>query len=524
MDVSRSEFIAGATVLSRFVCAGVVALAVKCSAIPAASLNVEVKGGSAEQQADGTWLCRAPRSFEPVWVDVTGLGDCTGAIGLDYDFYASDFSVLNHSFAFLSSSDGGCTRWPDAAVQDEGVWNRISLRVDDPKTTRFDPNNNGYIKKAVDWAKITRLRLLFLRQSPKPVEFRVGHFRPVMPAKARQARPGERRFAFARVTALSLRGDWEETAAFLQKVGFTDLLACVARGGHVYYDSKYLNKSATLAADRDSVREGVAACRRHGIRYHAGKATWNAEHEDTPEEFLAQIRAEQRFQVNGSGKEVRWLCPTDPRNRELELNVLKEMAALGVDGIHLDYARYRDGNSCFCERCMRRLSERIGRTVSSAAEVKADAALMDEWIRLRVENITGLVKDIADFVRANYPGMEISASTGRTPDMGLLGRAQDWPDWARKGYLDFVSPMNYWWSPAVYRYILAQQIRHLNGTNTKLYPYIGIDCSKYSRLPADSFLRELDCIRENGLGGFAVFALDPYAEELLPQMKAKGVW
>ena len=138
------------------------------------------------------------------------------------------------------------------AAQDEGVWNRISLRVDDPKTTRFDPNNNGYVKKAVDWSKVTRLRLLFLRQSPDPVEFRVGHFRPVMPAKARPARSGERRFAFARVTALSLRGDWEETAAFLQKVGFTDLFACVARGGHVYYDSKYLKKSATLAA----VQEG----------------------------------------------------------------------------------------------------------------------------------------------------------------------------------------------------------------------------------------------------------------------------
>ena len=31
-------------------------------------------------------------------------------------------------------------------------------------------------------------------------------------------------------------------------------------------------------------------------------------------------------------------------------------------------------------------------------------------------------------------------------------------------------------------------------------------------------------VRANGLGGFAVFALDPYAEELLPKMKADGVW
>lgn len=490
----------------------------------AAAMELTVKGGTAERQADGTWLCRAPRSFDSVWVEVKGLGDYTEALGVEYDFYAADFSVLNHCFAFLCSSDGGCTRWTNAAAPDEGVWNRVTLRKDDPKISRFDPDNTDYIERFADWSKVTRLRLMFLRQSPNPVEFRVGNFRPILAGKARPAAPGERRFAFARVTALSERGDWEETAAFLEKVGFTDLFACVARGGHVYYDSKYLRKSAKLAANRDSIREGVAACHRHGIRYHAGKVTWNAEHEDTPEDFLAQIRAEKRFQVDGAGNECRWLCPADPRNVELELNVMKEMAALGVDGVHLDYTRYRDGNCCFCERCLRRLSEKVGRTVSSAAEVKADTALRDEWIRLRVEDITGFVKALSDHVRANYPGMEVSASTGRTPDMGLLGRAQDWPDWARKGYLDFVSPMNYWWSPVVYRHILDQQIRYLKGTKTKLYPYIGIDCSKYSRLPADTFLRELDSVRANGLGGFAVFALDPYAEELLPKMKADKVW
>ena len=365
---------------------------------------------------------------------------------------------------------------------------------------------------------------MFLRQSPNPVEFRVGNVRPILAGKARPAAPGERRFAFARVTALSERGDWEETAAFLEKVGFTDLFACVARGGHVYYDSKYLPKSAKLAKDRDSVRECIAACKRHGICFHAGKANWNTEHVDTPPEILAQMRAEKRFQVAADGSECRWLCPSDPRNRELELNVMKELADLGVGGLHFDYCRYRDGNCCYCERCLKRLSEKVGRKVSSAAEVKADKALHDTWIQLRVDDITGFVKDVADYVRAKYPKMEISAATGRTPDMGLLGRAQDWPDWARKGYLDFVSPMNYWWSSVVYRHILDQQIRYLKGTKTKLYPYIGIDCSKYSRLPPDTFLRELDCVRANNLGGFVIFALDPYAEELLPKMKADGVW
>ena len=88
--------------------------------VAATALQLTVKGGSAERQGDGTWLCQAPHSFEPVWVEVTGLGGYAEALGLEYDFYAADFSVLNHCFAFLCSSDGGCTRWTNAAASDEG--------------------------------------------------------------------------------------------------------------------------------------------------------------------------------------------------------------------------------------------------------------------------------------------------------------------------------------------------------------------------------------------------------------------
>ena len=485
--------------------------------LAASAMKVSVTPGTAVPSDDGTWLCKVSPDKGFVWVDFVGLPDAAEATGWTFDYYAADFSVLNSGFAFLVDSVGGCTRWKEAAPTEEGVWNRITVLRDDPNATAFAPDNSDYIQNKADWSKAVRFRFMMQRQSPRATEFRIGHLRPILPAKARPGVPGERRFAFARVTALSERCDWEETAAFLEKIGFTDLYACVARGGHAYYDSKFLPRCPTLPAGRDSVRECVAACRRHGIRFHAGKANWNCEHEDTPKAFLEQMRREGRFQMTDKGAECRWLCPADPRNQELEFNVMQELADLGAEGIHFDYCRFRDGDCCYCARCLKRLSEKVGRVLSAPAEVKADKALHDEWIRLRVADIDRLVERVATCAHARSPRIEVSASTGRTPDMGLLGRAQDWPSWCRHGWLDVVSPMNYYISDVVYRHILEQQIRHLKGTKAKLVPYIGIGCSRYARMPEDTFLRELDAVRSHGLAGFAIFALDPYAEELLPR-------
>ena len=496
------------------------------SALSAVAMELKVEsGGTVERQGDGTWLCRIDPGRGFAWLEFTGLPpDFARATGVEFDFYVPDLSFFGGVFAFLCSPDGGSTRWRNAMPLREGVWSTITLPADDPTVVAFLPDNSDYCEKKADWARADRFRLMFIRERSTACEVRVGNVRPVLPAAARPPAPDERRLAWARQTALSERYDWEETAEFLATNRFTDLLAVVVRGGSAFYDSKYLPRGTKVGPERDSVKEAIAACHRRGLKFHAWKVCFNADHPDTPKDWVERMRAEKRFQVNFRGVERAWLCPADPRNRALEVAVMKELAALGPDGIHFDYVRYEDGNTCFCERCLRRLSEKTGRTVRSADEVKADAALSAEWQRLRCEDITSVVREVADYVHAHHPGVEVSAAV-------LSGFAQDGGDaaqmsaqWAREGLLDFVCPMDYRMSSDAFRHIVDDQIAALRGTRTKLYPGIAIGCSNYPKLPEECFLRELDSVRARGLGGFTLFALDPYAEELVPKMASEKVW
>ena len=484
-----------------------------------------VSGGTAEPQGDGTWLCKINPGNGWIWLEFTDLpADFARGKGVEFDMYTPDLSFFNGVFAFLCSSDGGSTRWRNAMPQREGVWNRISLQIDDPSVVAFLPDNSDYGEKLADWTKADRFRLMLLRRHEGGGEVRVGNVMPIVPAAARPPAPDERRLAWARQTALSERYDWEETAEFLATNRFTDLLAVVVRGGYAFYDSKFLPRGTKIGPERDSVKEAIAACHRRGLKFHAWKVCFNADHPDTPKDWIEKMRAEKRFQIDVRGKERAWLCPGDPRNRALEVSVMKELADSGADGVHFDYIRFEDGSTCYCPRCLERLSGKVGRTVSSATEVRDDPALKAEWSRLRGEDITSVVREVSAYVRANRPGVEVSAAVLSRSNHDGRGCAQNWEDWVHDGLVDFVSPMSYCLAPDAYRHVVDYLRGCVKGTKVRLYPGIAIGCSNYPKLPEESFLRELDYVRSCGLEGFTLFALDPYAEELVPKMAAAHVW
>ena len=481
--------------------------------------EVVVTPGTAERQADGSWLCHIAPGTGWAWIEMRGFEPCADATGITYDFYAPDFSMLTGIMTFLADPDGGSTRWKSGQTpEEEGTWSHRVMMRDDPTALAFKPDNSFYCENHVNWAKADRFRLMLIRQSGRGGDVRVANLRFLRKATCRPPKAGERRVAWCRTRGLSDRGDWEETGRFLERNKFTDLMALLSLGGCAHYDSKVLERSTLLEPGRDSLKEALSACHRHGARLHVWRVNWDAEFPGDSEAWLAKTRAEGRFQVDSTGAPRKWLCPSDPRNHALEVEAMKELAAKGVDGIHFDYMRFEDRDVCFCPRCLARLAGKTGRASLTAAEVKADKGLFAMWRKLRMEDITSVVREVSDYVRAHHPSVEISAAVQRTPDLGVEALGQDWPGWARAGYLDFVCPMNYYTSVDIYRHVVEQQMKYVKGTKTKLFPAIGVTCSNYPKMPPETFIREVDCVRAHGLEGFSVFVLVPYAEELLPRM------
>ena len=293
---------------------------------------------------------------------------------------------------------------------------------------------------------------------------------------------------------------WEESMQNLETNGFNAAVPNMLWGGAALYRSEYLPAHPVLAERGDQIAECVEAAKRHGIEVHVWKVNWNLASR-APEEFVQQLRDEGRLQLSFGGVELLWLCPSDPRNLELELNTMVEVARnYDVDGAHFDYIRYPGAQGCFCEGCHERFEQDTGLTVENwPADLRTDA-LKDAWTQWRCDNISRLVEATAREVRAIKPHCKISAAVfGQYPEC-RVSVGQDWVYWIEQGWLDFACPMNYLPEDAAFATTVARQMEQVAG-RVPLYPGIGA----WKLSTADRVAGQVQIARELGADGFTIF-------------------
>lgn len=336
------------------------------------------------------------------------------------------------------------------------------------------------------------------------------------------SRAGEGRFWWEHSGFGIERGDWEKTAQALADAGFNGVIPNMLWGGVAYYRSDILPVAPSVEQYGDQIAAAVAACKKRGIETHIWKVCFNAS--NAPAEFLAEMRAQGRLQVSLDGEESPWLCPSHPANLELERAALEEVATkYDVDGIHLDYIRYPDGDHCFCDGCKARFSaeyeRRTGRKLENfptcVRENKEIRAAFDEWRR---SHITSLVRSIRRTLDEKRPNVALSAAVFSGIDSAKRSVAQDWIGWIDEGLLDFVCPMDYTSDATGFAATVRGQLDAVAG-RTPVYPGIGMTATGIS-MTAEQVAAQVVEARKAGADGFTIFNLDPRtAKVALPALK-----
>ncbi len=337
---------------------------------------------------------------------------------------------------------------------------------------------------------------------------------------SRPSRPGEHR-AFWCHSARGLGGDhdWESSIRFLGENGFNAIIPNLCWGGVAFYDSKVLPMAADVGTKGDAFEQCRAACEKYGVKMHVWKVCWNMG-AYTPKSFEEKMVAAGRTQVDAKGRaQTRWLCPSHPENQQLEIDAMVELAKKGPDGIHFDYIRYPGVESCFCAGCRRRFEAVAGHAVTNwpGAVRGAAAPLRKAWRDFRVGNITKVVKTVAERVRAEAPGVQISAALFRNPATDPETVAQDWAHWCREGWLDFACHMDYVDSAALFRSQVKTQMAAAG--KVKMYPGIGLSCWQNDGQDGVKLAKQIQVVRDLGLDGFTVFNFDRRAERVLPLLR-----
>ena len=219
------------------------------------------------------------------------------------------------------------------------------------------------------------------------------------------------------------------------------------------------------------------------------------------------MRRQGRTQVAVDGRPLDWLCPSHPENRQLEMDSMVEVARkYRVDGLHFDYIRYPDRQSCYCDGCRRRFEADSGRRVANWPQDCYSGQRREEYNDWRCRQITLLVAAVRREMKRISPDVKLSAAVfGGYPDC-RREVAQDWPAWIKAGYLDFVCPMNYTQSDEVFAGLVWEQVKLVEG-RVPIYAGIGATASN-STLPADRVVGQINCASRLGATGFSIFNFD----------------
>ncbi len=277
-------------------------------------------------------------------------------------------------------------------------------------------------------------------------------------------------------------------------LGFNTVLFQVRGQADAYYRSR-LEPWAERLGGADSGFDPLdAACRearRRGLGLHAWVNVMTAWKGRTPPrdrdhvyyrhpEWIVTGRDGRRQRLNDH-----YVClnPCLPEVRGHLAAVMRDIAArYPVDGIHLDYVRFIEGDWSYDRETLELFGDSPSRRPA-------------EWAEFRRESVTAAVRAIRRAVGEARPGAVLSAAVFPTAK-SRRERFQDAEGWAREGLVDWVFPMTYEDSGSEFGTLIAEAYRTFR--NAACLPGVGA----YRHKSGAQTAGQLRMCR----GGFAVFA------------------
>ena len=280
-------------------------------------------------------------------------------------------------------------------------------------------------------------------------------------------------------------GNWPRTMQTLKAARITDVFVNVAGAGFAHYPSAVLPRSKTFEQEGDQLAAAIAAAKGTGIRVHAWILCFTASRA-TPDRLEIFRKRGWRLK-DGKGKLTEYLDPSNASVRSYVLSAIDEIQAkYAASGVHLDFVRWGD----------------------SAVKPRNAALTVSQFVAEARRHV-------------KRPKWLTAAVYGKYPNcVGSVG--QDWDGWLNTGLVDYVVPMDYTESAAVFESYLAQHAA-VKSHARRTIAGIGVTANE-SRLDARQVIDQIRLARRYGLAGESLFDLDVTLErQILPYLRL-GIW
>ena len=297
----------------------------------------------------------------------------------------------------------------------------------------------------------------------------------------------------------------------LKTLGLNMAVLRIAGGTAAFYASKVQPDIQDPLAETggDWLADAVRYAHANGIEIHPYVNNCVVEGR-TSKESLERLRQANLLQKSPEGRDIDWFCPSAEENLvSIERPMVEIASNYDIDGIQYDFIRYPNSQGCFCPRCRALFEKETEKTVADwPKDVLKDGKRYDEWVEFRCRRISAIVERVSTKIRQVNPKAKISAAVFRDWPRCRETNGQDWGLWCRKGWLDFVCPMNYTNSDQTF---LKNCISHVEAVPKGFPVAQGIGTHSGNSVMDDpgQLLLQIMLARQQGAVGFVGFCYRP---------------
>jgi len=215
-----------------------------------------------------------------------------------------------------------------------------------------------------------------------------------------------------------------------------------------------------------------------------------------------------------------FLEPGDKRVRDYLTSIAEEIIKTypKFSGLHLDYIRYPAAipfipGSRFSSHGISygytdintaNFKEANGLDINNMYQTRKNFKKWDDW---RKKQVTLLVKEISNRVRSISPSYEISCTIVPSIERTYLVTFQDWTEWLKKNYIDYIVVMNYTDDADFFELTSKSLLEPDFGGKI----YMGVGAYLFKDNP-DLFKNQLESLKKISPDGIIIFSYDNIAE------------
>jgi uncharacterized lipoprotein YddW (UPF0748 family) len=324
----------------------------------------------------------------------------------------------------------------------------------------------------------------------------------------------EKKVHFSKKSALEL-------VSFCADNGIDTIYLQIYRAGEAWYDSRVAGRkryeAMVAAAGSDPIDLLIDEAGKRGINVHGWLNVLSlAQNTDAPivrKYGRGVLTRDQRGRLPlkcNQGEDQIFLEPGDERVVRFTIALIGEVMDRypSLSGIHLDYIRYPKAAPPGGLLFLREPGVSYGFAERNVARFKLAAGKNPwedpgsrEWDAWKKQQVTGLLEKIRAAVKKGAPAWKLSCAVVPSPEKAAATSAQEWPQWLKRGTVDYVVLMNY--TRDVNAFIEAARLASAIGDAAQIHVGIAVYMLKNMTWILQKKLQRLEALNPGGIVFFA---------------------